>query len=283
MSDTLFKFFGFRDFDLDALCNSYLWFSKLHEFNDPFEGLYEEQVSSITEEEIDVQKFITTLRRSLISEGLTQDEIQPYIAKYTNNKWAKREILENYQSIERGLKVLYQDHKKRLYCSFTQDSEGNQNKLLWSHYGFGLSGFCLEFYQSALVDSIAELNEKAEIVYTGEIHYREAKIQSIQERLLLVLGEQSYDSPGEVLNRKCIEWDYEKEFRLSVEYRDDRKLIYHSSLIKSITIGEKMSKVKRETLFMCLKGLLGVTWKEKVKVASICKKTFKIIIEPLNR
>ena len=38
MSDSLFKFFGYRDFDLDALANSYLWFSNVKDFNDPFEG-----------------------------------------------------------------------------------------------------------------------------------------------------------------------------------------------------------------------------------------------------
>lgn len=282
MSETIFKFFGFRDFDLDALCNSYLWFSKLHEFNDPFEGLYEEQVGGITEDKVDPQKAIVTLHKALLAEGRTQDEAISYIGEYINHEDFKQNLLQNYQVIERELKELYKEHKKRLYCSFTRDLEGNQNKLMWSHYGVGLSGFCLEFYRIGLEGSIAELNKEVEIVYSGIMKYYDAKILTIQDRLNLAMDDNSNDSPGEVLNRKCEEWDYEMEFRLSVESQGDRKLTYHPSLIKSITIGEKMSDVKRNTLFMCLKGLLGETWVDKVRVARICKDTFKIVVEPLN-
>ncbi|MGL6260810.1 hypothetical protein [Vibrio sp. WXL210] len=38
--DSIYRYYGYRDFDLDSLANSYLWFSRIDDFNDPFEGLY---------------------------------------------------------------------------------------------------------------------------------------------------------------------------------------------------------------------------------------------------
>ena len=73
-SEKIYKFYGYRDFDLDAFAGSYLWFSKVEDFNDPFEGLYREQIKFRKPEEITDQDVILFYKATALYEGLSEEE-----------------------------------------------------------------------------------------------------------------------------------------------------------------------------------------------------------------
>ena len=103
---------------LDALKNNYLWFSKLNDFNDPYDGL---------------------MRTSFEH---TQNEFEAFVVLHKED-WTPQTLSQFYQNpksfLENGLE---QARKSVKVCCF---SEQNDNILMWSHYANCHKGICLEF------------------------------------------------------------------------------------------------------------------------------------------
>ena len=73
--NSIYKFCGYRDFDLDALAGSYLWFSKVSDFNDPFEGLYLEQMKFRTADNLSDKEAVLLFKSSILHKGFSEEEV----------------------------------------------------------------------------------------------------------------------------------------------------------------------------------------------------------------
>ncbi|WP_105258403.1 DUF2971 domain-containing protein [Pseudoalteromonas sp. T1lg88] len=279
-NDKIYKFYPYRDFDLDALAGSYLWFSSIEDFNDPFEGMYLEQIAfrgvdDINDEEIieineALHEWAGYSSKAASSKALA---IYNNIMKTEEDKIAYKQVL--MENIESQLRATFTLEAKKRCCCFITDYENKPaitSKLMWSHYSNGLRGFMLEFDTEALLKSLEDCNQTA--VQYGKVNY--SNFERLDALKDLSLSPTAKGNFSRILLRKSPEWVYEQEFRLISEM--DR-VYFNPNVIRSIVVGEKIPHPKLKTLLAVIKsqGLL-----EQVKVAQINKKTLELDIVDLN-
>jgi hypothetical protein len=274
---SIYKFFGFRNFDLDALAGSYLWFSKVTDFNDPFEGLYLEQIKFRTPDNISNDEALI-LFRDMKLKGIGTDKGAPNQAaiKYaihTSDETRLEDKKLLCKSIEESVSKTLNYVREKLYCCcFIQDFDqalAIKNKLMWSHYADGLRGYSIEFDMEALTDHLYK-NISLDL-QGGDVVYKSlGDVDSID----LIRSTKQGDSSGvdKILLSKSSDWDYEQEYRIIAPCN---KVNYTPSCIKTITLGSKMTNEKRTTLMAVIRSL-GL--EDKVKVAVIDKTTFNLKI-----
>ena len=164
------------------------------------------------------------------------------------------------------------------FCCFNQNSDikAIENKLMWGHYGNGFRGMILEFYADNLVTSLNIKNNQklqyGEMDYSG-LTTTDPLVQLSNSRP----STNSNNNLSSILLKKCKEWEYENELRFISD--NTQKMIYSHDCIKSITIGQRMLKPNRKELLKVVNSL-GLT--SKCQVATVCKETFNIKIEPYD-
>lgn len=277
MGKSIYRFYGNRDFDLDSLANSYLWFSDVKDFNDPFEGLYLEQLDMgnvggspflhpFKEAWLALFKRGNPGNESLIVETSVGDDV----------------FISELQAV---VESTVDDYKRFKHCSFSQDDESAEklaleNKLLWSHYSDGLRGFSIEFDLALLMASIS--GEAGVEKTTAEMLYDELGKVDVVERVVNDMNRslmgKGGDGVGAILTTKCAEWQYENEFRL---LHWNQVVEFDKSSIKSITLGYKMSKARRNTLLAII-GSIGFNPSEMVKFACIDEDSFRVKIKSFD-
>lgn len=261
--------------DIDALATSYLWFSRVEDFNDPFEGLYIEQLSfrdakDMTDDELQVI-LVAKAKQN-------EDNLLEPGSDYNHSNWSKEESyckkFEFCQSLESllvcDLKRIKED---RHICCFNKNRAEDKvlvSKLMWSHYANGLRGMVIEFDGDALEASLEKLND--EPIEGGDIDY--TGLDNFDAIELFVEGMKTgAGGVGKVLLRKSNEWEYEQEHRL-VAHKN--KLYYEPLSIRSIVLGQKMDSHTRDELISVAEKR-GI--KNKFQVAVINKKNFAIEVK----
>lgn len=259
MNENLFKFFPYKDHDLDALANNYLWFSSYSDFNDPFEDIFINNVfndNPITEQ-FDAKKAINFLKLGYANK-MSPHEAEKTILDMVINK--KLESTYNnlmqklYETEYSTLKEYIKKAKASCFVRNNANSVAIKNKLMWSHYANGLRGFCVEYHYNTLIKGISERLGKS--IDTCPITYGNLKRYSFDEIMQntakhVRLNEQNI-SFGTLVSLKSLEWQYENEYRLITD--GDNCVEIPSSSIVSITLGEKMPHKKKKTLLSILAG-----------------------------
>ena len=280
-SERIYKFYGYRDFDLDAFAGSYLWFSKVKDFNDPFEGLYREQVKFRKPEEISNDDIILFYKASALFEGFKEEQANDkaisYFTEIHKDLDAHRVSIAN--ALEDSiLKTLNEMESNRYCCCFVRDYKDHKaltNKLMWSHYANGLRGFALEFENNSLSDSFDDKHDFK--TQGGIVNYRRMEAIDNFESMMDWLKGDTTKGISQVFLTKSPDWKYEQELRI---LSNANKFHYDCSVIKSIVLGQKMPKEKLNTLIAVINSL-GLT--NKVKVAIIDKKTFNLSIVDFDK
>ncbi|WP_105213679.1 DUF2971 domain-containing protein [Pseudoalteromonas sp. T1lg22] len=186
-SEKIYKFYPYRDFDLDALAGSYLWFSSIEDFNDPFEGMYLEQMAFKTPEDISNDDLLIFHQKGLLGTGFSEQEAIDKVSEYSyllTNQITEGQLLEEKRifrdAMVEAINRTVSDVKSRRFCCFIRDNENKralENKLMWSHYANGLRGFALEFDDKQLAQSLEE--ENSQTILKDEIRYRELEAVDI--------------------------------------------------------------------------------------------------------
>lgn len=114
----LYRYIPINPNTICSLKENYLWFSKIKDFNDPYEG---DVLKDHNYTEIDLRRFIEERRSILTTFDIQQLSTDP----------------EAY--IEKGMSDAYNGATA---CCF---SMSNDNMLMWSHYADKHQGICLEF------------------------------------------------------------------------------------------------------------------------------------------
>jgi hypothetical protein len=283
---SLYRFFSCKDAhpenhtnrDIDALATSYLWFSKVADFNDPFEGLYGEQLTYRDARDITDDEAQTIMLGEAMGKGQTLLELDSkyIIANLTPVEiyLQKVRICSAIQtSLARFLKDATENHR---VCCFNRNfGEKNalENKLMWSHYADGLRGMVIEFDDAQLDASLEGMN--GERTQGGIIDYSGFNSLDAVE-LMVEYARSRQGGIAKVLLRKCKEWEYEQEHRV-VSLQN--KMYYNPNSIKSITIGQRMQCSTRGEL-ITVAHRLGLM--DRLQVATINKKTFSIKVESFN-
>lgn len=143
----VFKFRVGNANDLDALFESYVWFTGLSALNDPYEGF-----AAISNEGLDDdfrERYLAAVYSKKPKKKITPEDEASKVrkeskgdsfSKYVDSKTSQ--IIESY----------YEEHKndfKILSLSLAKEKHNFpaplNNMLMWSHYANGFKGFCIEF------------------------------------------------------------------------------------------------------------------------------------------
>ena len=260
MVKSLYRFFPYNAHDLDALANNYLWFSSYSDFNDPFEDVFVQNAIHSDLGEYEQDKAIRMYKElhkndvseqelnDILTELIINGELAGYYEQHLKRvvSFTQKELLEHVQTTKACCLVADGD----------QGSSALRNKLMWSHYGNGLRGFCIEYDYSELIRSLSD--RAGQEIGLCPMEYRELQKYTLID-LFLGTVEKRGNSSGKNLNigslvsTKSSEWSYENEFRLIVKNKQNMNY-FSSNAIKSITYGEKMPESKLTTLLSVLKG-----------------------------
>ena len=254
MSQSLYRFFSLNDNSLNSLENLYLYFSKLKDFNDPFEGtqsrmLMEPKISDLTDGDfIKLQRFLLKGQQADIEEKLIKlfmhggkEHINEVKQGYLNDLYGI--FIDNYETVN-------EDY----FCCFAQDKycSALKNKLMWSHYSDGMRGFCIEFDKSKLIDSLSKKNNQ--LIGMIPITYSDFYKVNIVDSALEIMsnhenGTRLISKASNAITVKPKEWEYENEFRLQL---NNNFGYFDLECIKSITFGFKADTSKVQQIIKSL-------------------------------
>lgn len=257
MTKSLYRFFPYNAHDLDALANNYLWFSSYSDFNDPFEDLFVQNAIHANLGDYDQDKVIALYQElhkndkpkaeinDILIELISKNKLRSYHEEHVNNivTFTKTELNHHIQNSKACCLV---------FDNIDKGEMALENKLMWSHYGNGLRGFCVEYDYAQLIKSLFELAQQE--VGLCPMEYKELKKHSFIDLYLNWIRKDSQEiNIASLVATKSPEWSYENEFRLIVK---DKGNINHfsSSVIKSVTFGEKIPEGKLTTLLSVLRG-----------------------------
>jgi Protein of unknown function (DUF2971) len=268
----IYRFYRDDENSLSSLENSYLWFSQMEQFNDPFESKIMERdlcIDELSKDELII--FLKTNPGAVLRDadsGKTHSVHDLDLDKI--DKSMLQQISSQLSSVTfktiRGM----QDHK--FHC-MSHDLIGSplRNKLMWSHYSNGMRGFLVEYHFDELLDSLK--NKEPSFVGYNLIHYRNQSFKQylkseIQRKKLVLLDEYIFS--------KHSDWEYEGEIRL-ISPMD--KLFYDPKCISKIVIGERMDSTYRERVQKIAqqKGLSG-----SLHTAVIDRQNYSIEIQQMS-
>lgn len=267
----LYKFSEINSDKLKSLSLNKLWFSKLSDLNDPFEGEYviRSQASGLSE-------IITAMKGKLYSNGGNGNpELMDAIKQLelrSNEKISEKEIIQLIELFDGFLEEHIQAAKKICTCSFIQKSNGNDpllNNLMWSHYANGLRGYCLKYDEEKLFQtSGTESNPILTKITVGyvdavksmnSINYFSENFHEYFPGIFLPARIKMYN----LFSTKSKDWEYENECRFLSGQMGG--MPHSGDALKEVIIGEKISQKHLEQLkTSALKSNPNVVFKKAI-------------------
>lgn len=235
---SIYKYTSFRPEFLD---NFYLKLSRFGEFNDPFEMVMGNYLSSVSQEEYDE---IMSLSHTL-SDG----------ASYIDAAW----------DAQYGVRAVV-----GALC-FTRKAA---NLLMWAHYANNHEGICIEFDAKAEFFN-GKYKDATKRIFTDEPQKDHYQNIGVLRNVEYQVERPTYVEPQELEHNtdswfvKSPEWAYEEEARLLLPlelaiHGQDKNLLFYTvspEMIKSITLGCQMRKEQKEQIYdRCVS--LGINVKE---------------------
>lgn len=270
----LYKFQSVNKKSLSALENKNVWLSDLEHLNDPFEGVVD--FSEPISQQDKITNYHKLAKNSLINiSKLSDDEAHEIcLQRYIENPKEFVEFSEN--RVKEFKKELLIKRKQMGIYSTASDIPNDQqsqvsNMLLWSHYGDGFSGFCLQFNINKLKDSLVKLNPDyefswAKINYVNKPHEVDVFSGVGKSALEFFKG----------LQCKHEQWLYECEIRLLSTGKGLMK--FSSDALERVYFGEKMTKDNQLILERLCKNIFPST---ELFKASVSKTKYEIVIQKI--
>lgn len=217
----VYKFMSGEDYHLDSLRENTVWFSNVHELNDPYEGRIH-----FVHSDVNINHKILALAHALNEEknDIKQSRKEAENFRKKNGDSAFLEMVDR-QTEKHFNYLLEVHHKKRHVLSLSkaiQHLEENRfskplnNMMMWGHYAKGFRGMCVEYDFYELRRSINQLNDIN--ATTKEVDYIEGNLPIIKSKTLLTdMIEKNDNTSREILKAYCTKhkaWSYENEIRI---------------------------------------------------------------------
>jgi hypothetical protein len=223
----LFKYQSFSALSLSALHKRTLWFARPSSLNDPYD-----------------------FNVPVHFEEVTRDDCAEWMASpagWSDLKEDPRLVDEDGNPTEALCQLLMQHGPRAIRNKLEESylgrgvtcfSEVPDSTLLWSHYGGGHRGFCLEF------DTTAPILEKVH-----KVRYANDVPQLNIARELMGDGSSFMD----VVLRKAECWSYEREWR-AIHVEGNREYGYGAEALTGIYFGAAMPESDRDLIAQMLRG-----------------------------
>ena len=296
----LFKYSGPTSYALQNLREGTLFCQHYAAYNDPFE-YWATVIGELPNLEREPDRFIAAIRTwgfdiSTIEEARIDPLIQEHFDEYFNEC---KHYVPPFDVMR---------EKMRIAC-FSSEQD---NLLLWSHYGDGLRGFCVEFDEDLITGSepkgylldVAYLDFPPKVdsfiygIAWDQDWYNQTAIQEVnamikyQEKPELRAELKIYEEAGaealktirdiwqQVFATKPAEWRYERERRLLIqtEKSDHTPLVrrYPREAVSAVIVGERMPEAyKAELLDVLEKNYTDIP----VRTARRAQSTYALVID----
>jgi hypothetical protein len=234
----LYKYRPDNEHTLDILRNNELYFSFVEEFNDPFDC----RVSVVLP--TNKEQWETHVMEHHIDENLAGPVI----------KWLELINFDTEKIMQQYEKSNF--HTITLYCL----SEIRDNILMWSHYANSHCGICIGFETMIDQNSLCiktddvTLNNHINPIYHRTLPADKVKYQSKRPEPYDFLFSDHHHL-YKFFNTKSIDWQYEKERRITMPYRDisKRMIRYEKSALKEVIFGCKASDEFKQQVMKLIK------------------------------
>lgn len=272
-----YKFRKVDKYSLSALAGCQLWFDKLSNQNDPFEG------------ECKIETNFDSNSKKMIDAILNKPTNQLY--KHITNttgiqnpqSYHPIELLEQYTRTL-AQRVVNDTQDKSFICSLssseTDDLDPISNTLMWGHYAEGLRGFCLVFDSKSLTNDLFHASKKK--AYPILVKYSEAP--AVFDATQLIKLDRFMLEPNAELNTqelilkasatKSLNWKIENEVRV-LSFSTEQLLSFKPDSLVKVVFGEKMLKGDRELILSILCSRYPNT---KTQTAKIKKDSYTLIL-----
>lgn len=224
----LCKYESFSTQSLQNLKNQVIYFGSSLYFNDPYDCALLPKIKELTNS--DVEKY----KRYL---SLNPEVKREFLSKYNNISPDLIRKMFSHEG-EALMRIAIADFlEKRGVSCF---SEKKDNLLMWSHYGDGGKGFCLEFSTSN--DTFQKIRE---------VRYSH-KIPEINI-VTMLCDEDSDELIDNLYCTKSIDWTYEQEWR-AIHNEIGTEYCYPSSVLTGVYFGPDMQDVAIQIIALILAG-----------------------------
>lgn len=271
-----YKFRKVNKYSLSALAGCQLWFDKLSNQNDPFEG------------ECKIETSFNSNAEKMIGAILSKpnNEFYTHITNTTGiqhpQSYQPIELLEQYAR-SLAQKVVNDTQNKSFICSLSSSEtdylDPIRNTLMWGHYAEGLRGFCLVFDSQALTSDLFHASQKK--AYPVAVKYSEAP--AVFDATQLIKLDSFKLEPNAELNSielllktsatKSLNWKLENEVRV-LSFSTEQLLRFKPDSLEKVVFGEKMLKGDRELILSILNSRYPNT---KTQTAKIKKDSYTLM------
>ncbi|NMR26651.1 DUF2971 domain-containing protein [Pseudoalteromonas sp. NEC-BIFX-2020_015] len=272
-TDRLYKFASFNENSLSALADQTVWFSDLDSLNDPFEVSVRYEVPK---EECD--KIVQYINAAAIDRKKVLNISEAEALELANKTYQQdpKGFCEKFELAIEHVKNEHSDLLNSLNIFSTSldlpdDVPHSENILMWSHYGVGFTGFCLQFSASNFLNSTKELNPDSKIGYCKVDYVTESHVVNPVDYVPFV-NEQYFSA----MQFKHEQWKYEGELRFISGTRGLHH--YSPDALDNVYIGFKMPINKRKVLIAIIRQYFPNT---KIYLTEIDKASYKIVAKKI--
>lgn len=166
-----YKFSALNINSLSALAEGKAWFSRLADFNDPFEGQFLIKCPDI---ELDKERLFQHMGNTLPKNVLSEPVSEIIRRNYEQSPEGFKKTIE--QAISTTYNRFYNAFQNiSAFCLASDipnvDASHVSNVMMWSHYADGMKGFCIKFKPEYLLASLRELNKANFNI--AQVHYQD--------------------------------------------------------------------------------------------------------------
>lgn len=205
--------------------NGKLHFSSPLSFNDPYDC--HPLLVKITDEFIYNVINDSPYKYLLNTEGFTKSSIYRNFVK----NFSKTQVKEVQTKVLPSVKI-------------TCFSENKNNTLMWAHYAKNHSGVCFEFDAEAMIIFLGNCIKTSDLP-----SYLFLRANYDNKRTNYVFGSASDPAPLLMwLKTKSIEWEYEKEIRLTILKWKENLLTIPPNIISRLYLGSQISGDHEKTI-----------------------------------
>lgn len=235
----LYKYRPDNDHTLDILRNNELYFSFVEEFNDPFDC-----------------RVNFLLPRNKI-------EWEDHVKKHNIPDALARQAIKALEQINFDSEKIIKLYEKTNFKTITLCclSEVEDNILMWSHYSNSHRGICIGFETIIDQNSLCIKTDDPTLnTHDNPVYHKTIPIDKVEYKI-------NYPEPYDFLTgnhhdlykffkTKSIAWQYERERRITMPYRDvNKRLIkYDKSALKEVILGCKTTNEFKQQVISLIKN-----------------------------
>lgn len=266
-TDRLYKFSSFNENSLSALADQTVWFSDLDSLNDPFEVSVRYEVPEDKNDKIAQCIKVAAIAR--------ENKLNISSAKalaYVESLY-EQDPVGFLNEFDKAIEFVKNEHTNLLNSlnifstslDLDEKSFHSENMLMWSHYGIGFTGFCLQFSANEFLQSINKLNPESNIGFCKVEYVTETQI--VNPIKYVPHPDESY---FDTIKFKHNQWEYEGELRFISGNKGLHQ--YSSDALEKVFIGFKMPPNKQKVLIAILRQYFPSThiYRTEIDKTSYC-------------